>query len=137
MLRGVEKWAALHAAEVFALPSHQENFGIAVAEALACRVPVLISRAVNIWREIDGATAGLVAPDTLAGTTDLLRRWQALADSEREAMRQNARACFIQNFSIEQSAARLMDLLEENQPAHPTADKSAERASLGAETPSG
>jgi glycosyltransferase involved in cell wall biosynthesis len=137
MLRGVEKWAALHAAEVFALPSHQENFGIAVAEALACRVPVLISRAVNIWREIDGAKAGLVAPDTLAGTTDLLRRWQALADSEREAMRQNARACFIQNFSIEQSAARLMDLLEENQPAHPAADKSAERASLGAETPSG
>jgi hypothetical protein len=41
-------------------------------------------------------------------------------------MRQNARACFIQNFSIEQSAARLMDLLEENQPAHPAADKSAE-----------
>jgi glycosyltransferase involved in cell wall biosynthesis len=137
MLRGVEKWAALHAAEVFALPSHQENFGIAVAEALACRVPVLISRAVNIWREIDGATAGLVAPDTLVGTTDLLRRWQALADSEREAMRQNARACFVQNFSIEQSAARLMDLLEENQPARPAVDSTAERASLGTETPSG
>ena len=134
MLRGLEKWSALPAAEVFALPSHQENFGIAVAEALACGVPVLISRAVNIWREIDSARAGLVAPDTVAGTTDLLRRWQALSDTERDSMRQNARACFIQNFSIEQSAARLMDVLE-NQAASSRVGESAERASPGADTP--
>jgi glycosyltransferase involved in cell wall biosynthesis len=126
MLRGVEKWSALPAAEVFALPSHQENFGIAVAEALACGVPVLISRAVNIWREIDTARAGLVAPDTVAGTTDLLRQWQALPHTEREAMRQNARACFAQNFSIEQSAARLMDVLEQNKAAHSRLGKLAE-----------
>jgi glycosyltransferase involved in cell wall biosynthesis len=135
MLRGLEKWSALPAAEVFALPSHQENFGIAVAEALACGVPVLISRAVNIWREIDSARAGLVAPDTVAGTTDLLRRWQTLSDTERDAMRQNARACFIQNFSIEQSAGRLMDVLEQNQAASSRVGESSERASLGANTP--
>ncbi|HEX6773040.1 MAG TPA: glycosyltransferase, partial [Acidobacteriaceae bacterium] len=33
MLRGTMKWSALFAAEAFALPSHQENFGIAVAES--------------------------------------------------------------------------------------------------------
>jgi glycosyltransferase involved in cell wall biosynthesis len=43
MLSGDLKWGAFHAAEAFILPSHQENFGIAVAEALACGVPVLIS----------------------------------------------------------------------------------------------
>jgi hypothetical protein len=37
MLRGDLKWGALCAAEVIVLPSHQENFGIVVAEALAGR----------------------------------------------------------------------------------------------------
>lgn len=135
MLRGVEKWAALPAAEVFALPSHQENFGIAVAEALACGVPVLISRAVNTWREVDSAKAGLVGPDTVAGTTDLLRRWQALPNGERELMRQNARACFAQNFSIEQSAARLMDVLVRNQACRSRIGNSVESASFEADPP--
>jgi len=61
MLTADVKWGALYCAEVFALPSHQENFGIAVAEALACGTPVLISDKVNIWREIVAGGAGLVA----------------------------------------------------------------------------
>ena len=122
MLRDTLKWSALAAAEVFALPSHQENFGIAVAESLACGVPVLISQEVNIWREIDAANAGLVAPDTLAGTTELLERWQQLPETERIAMRQNARQCFQEHFDIEHSAARLLEAIEItlNQPAQLT-----------------
>ena len=119
MLRDKLKWSALAAAEVFTLPSHQENFGIAVAESLACGVPVLVSQEVNIWREIDAANAGLVAPDTVAGTTELLERWQQLPETERIAMRQNARQCFEKHFDIEHSAARLLEAIEAtlNQPA--------------------
>ena len=51
MLEGDLKWGAFAAAEVFALPSHQENFGIAVAEALACGTPVLISNKVNVAQD--------------------------------------------------------------------------------------
>jgi glycosyltransferase involved in cell wall biosynthesis len=112
MLRDTMKWSALAAAEVFALPSHQENFGIAVAESLACGVPVLISHEVNIWREIESANAGFVAPDTVAGTISLLTRWQQLRQSERGVMRQNARQCFQQHFDIEHSAARLLEAIE-------------------------
>jgi len=112
MLRDTMKWSALAAAEVFALPSHQENFGIAVAESLACGVPVLISREVNIWREIESANAGFVAPDTVTGTISLLTRWQQLPQSERGVMRQNARQCFQQHFDIEHSAARLLEAIE-------------------------
>jgi glycosyltransferase involved in cell wall biosynthesis len=112
MLRDSMKWSAFAAAEVFALPSHQENFGIAVAESLACGVPVLISREVNIWREIEASQAGLIAPDTLEGTTSLLTRWQQFPQSERSTMRRNARQCFQQHFDIEHSAARLLEAIE-------------------------
>jgi glycosyltransferase involved in cell wall biosynthesis len=51
MVTGDLKWGAFHSAEAFILPSHQENFGVAVAESLACGTPVLISKRVNIWRK--------------------------------------------------------------------------------------
>ena len=53
MLEGEMKSGAFAAADAFILPSHQENFGMSVAEALSFGVPVLISNRVNIWREID------------------------------------------------------------------------------------
>ncbi len=68
MLVGDEKTGAFYACEAFVLPSHQENFGIAVAEALACGRPVLISDQINIWRDIVTDKVGLVEPDTLDGT---------------------------------------------------------------------
>ena len=62
LLQGDLKWGALLAAEAFILPSHQENFGIAVAEALAVGTPVLISYKVNIWLEIEADNAGWWPP---------------------------------------------------------------------------
>src|SRR5690606_20120454 len=52
MLTGDEKWGDFYNSEAFVLPSHQENFGIAVVESLACKKPVLISNQINIWKEI-------------------------------------------------------------------------------------
>ena len=112
MLTGDLKWGAFHRAEVFVLPSHQENFGIAVAEALACRVPVLISNKVNIWREIEADGAGLVENDDVAGTKNLLTRWLALTPAERAVMRERAASCFAQRFHVEQSAKSLIAVLE-------------------------
>ena len=106
------KWGALRAAEVLLLPSHQENFGIAVVEALACAVPVLISDKVNIWREIAADGAGLVAPDTLAGTTQTLTHWLALTAAQRAAMAQQAQQCFVQRFHMDAAAAKLQQVLD-------------------------
>jgi glycosyltransferase involved in cell wall biosynthesis len=62
MLAGEDKLAAFADAALFLLPSYSENFGIAVVEAMACGVPVLISDQVNIWREVVADGAGEAAP---------------------------------------------------------------------------
>jgi glycosyltransferase involved in cell wall biosynthesis len=111
MLRGELKWGAFYSAEVFALPSHQENFGIAVAEALGCGLPVLISDKVNIWREVRSHRAGLVAPDTLAGTQGLLHDWLSLSQAERRAMGECARGLFRRRFTVDAMAAGLLDVV--------------------------
>jgi glycosyltransferase involved in cell wall biosynthesis len=111
MLQGQMKWGAFHCAEAFVLPSHQENFGIAVAEALGCGVPVLISDKVNIWREVLAHNAGMVAPDTEKGTQDLLRRWLSLAPEQQRAMAVQARSLFEQRFTIDAMAAGLLEVV--------------------------
>jgi glycosyltransferase involved in cell wall biosynthesis len=112
MITGDLKWGAFRQSAAFVLPSHQENFGIAVAEAMACRVPVLISDKVNIWREIDADGAGLVANDDLPGTVSLLKRWLELPPAERSLMAERAEASFLQRFHVDQSARSLVTVLE-------------------------
>lgn len=107
MLSGPEKWGAYRVAQAFMLPSHQENFGIVVPEALACGVPVLISDKVNIWREVADDHAGLVANDDVAGATALLEQWLAMNEDARAAMSANALACFARRFEIDRAAERV------------------------------
>ncbi len=109
MLRGDAKWGAFRAAEAFVLPSHQENFGIAVAEALACGRPVLLSDKVNIAAEIVADGAGLIEPDTLEGTVRLLERWIALPAAEREAMAARALACFQTRYDMRAGAKAIVE----------------------------
>ncbi len=111
MLSGEVKWGAYRAAEVFILPSHQENFGFSVVEALACEVPVLISDKVNIWREIDVDRAGLIGTDDLDGTVRLLQNWLCKESGSRHGMRVAALQCFTSRFEIAQAAGRLIELL--------------------------
>jgi glycosyltransferase involved in cell wall biosynthesis len=112
MLGGDEKWGAFRCAEIFVLPSHQENFGIVVAEALSCGVPVLISDKVNIWREIEADGAGFIAPDTAAGTRKSLEQWLDSPDSQKAEMRQKALACFARNFEIHEAAQSLINAIK-------------------------
>jgi glycosyltransferase involved in cell wall biosynthesis len=113
MLTGDMKWGAFYASEAFCLPSHQENFGIVVAEALACSKPVLISNKVNIWREIETGQAGFVDDDTIEGTVRNLQRWLDLDKTAYDELTKNARKCFTSNFLIQNAAEKLVEILQE------------------------
>ncbi|MEJ0061033.1 MAG: glycosyltransferase [Terricaulis sp.] len=112
MLTGDAKWGAFYGARAFILPSHQENFGIVVAEALACGKPALITDKVNIWREVDDAKAGLIETDDVAGVSNLIARFLALAPEAEAAMSNHARACFARHFDVAATAPRLIESIK-------------------------
>lgn len=112
MLQGDTKWGAFYAADVFCLPSHQENFGIVVAEALACGKPVLISNKINIWREIETDAAGYIAEDTAEGTIENLRRWLNMTVKEKPGMSDAAKQCFKKRFHVKNAASHLVNIMQ-------------------------
>ena len=111
MIEGDVKWGAYRCAEAFALTSHTENFGVVVAEALACGRPVLLSDKVKLWREVVDCGAGMVETNTKQGACRLLRRFLALSPGERKAMAERARGCFVANFRMETTASRIIDVI--------------------------
>lgn len=90
MLQGADRVAALADADLFCLPSYQENFGIAVVEALAAGTPVVISDQVNIHQEITAAAVGGVVPTDADALATELHRWMT-DDALRAAAGSRAR----------------------------------------------
>jgi len=111
MLMGDAKWGALYNCEASILPSHQENYGIAVVETLACGRPVLISNRVNIWREIKEAGAGLVQSDSVHGVTHLLEEWINSTAEAKSTMTAQAKPCYHRYFSLENATRKLVSII--------------------------
>lgn len=107
-LEGDEKEAVLRGASLLALPSHQENFGLCVMEALAQSVPVMVSPNVNLADEIAAADAGWIAPVDKSVLADALA--EALADRHELARRGRVGRQLSQKYSWENSARALTDL---------------------------
>jgi glycosyltransferase involved in cell wall biosynthesis len=102
------------------LPSHQENFGISVVEALACGIPVLITNKVNIWREIVADGCGLAETDDASGICRLLEQWNGLQTEQRASMRDRARQCFLKHFDITRTGIKLSSLFKQAAQPHET-----------------
>lgn len=84
-LRGGERIEALVDADLFVLPSRQENFGIAVAEAMACGAPVVVSDRVNLAGVVERAGAGAVVPLGGGALSRSLGEWMGDAGRRRAA----------------------------------------------------
>jgi glycosyltransferase involved in cell wall biosynthesis len=105
MLRGRDRLEPMVDADLFVLPSYQENFGIVVAEALACGCPVIISDQVNIHPEISAAGVGAVVPTKVEPLADAIKRWMS-DDSLRRAAAAKAPAFVRERYDWNQIAQR-------------------------------
>lgn len=110
MLQGDAKWGAFYGCEAFILPSHQENFGIAVVEAMALKKPVLISNQVNIWKEIEREQGGIISTDNIEGVKQQIIQWISLTREQKAAMGNNAYFTYTKHFSIVEVAKKFVDV---------------------------
>jgi glycosyltransferase involved in cell wall biosynthesis len=111
-LGGDEKLAALADADLFVLPSYSENFGLSVVEAMASRLPVVISDEVAIHREVAGGEAGLVTSCQVPSLTAALASLVADA-GRRERLGQAGRRLVESRFSAEAMTAAVLSMYHE------------------------
>jgi glycosyltransferase involved in cell wall biosynthesis len=109
-LYGDEKKAALADADVFALPSSYENFANAVAEALACRLPVVVTDRCGIHSLIDGR-AGLVVARERKAVAEALR--QMVENPELRSRFQAGCPAVARELSLEKTVAALESIYAE------------------------
>jgi glycosyltransferase involved in cell wall biosynthesis len=110
-LSGQEKMDAYYGSDCFVLPSFNENFGIAVVEALGAGLPVLISKNVYIWKEIVSAGAGW-ACDVSAESLHATMRHVLESQAERNSCRRNAKSA-AESFSPERLGSKYFGFYRE------------------------
>ena len=110
MLEGDLKWSALRLADAMILPSHQENYGMVVAEACSVGLPVYLTDKVNLWREVIDAGAGNVETDTLKGIENLVKQWSV---ADRNKLSMGAQKCFRDSLHISRTVENLIEVMEQ------------------------
>lgn len=103
------RWAAFDGADLFALPSHSENFGIVVAEAMARGKPVVISNGVQFCEHVTASNAGEVVSLDVEILAASLDSWLGDA-SKRERAGQLGKQYIQKNFTWARTAERLVEL---------------------------
>ena len=104
---GDDKWRVLQGADLFVLPSHSENFGIAVLEAIACGLPVVISDQVALQDEVKKHQLGRVVPLEVKSLTKAISGLLS-APAERAAISARAATTAAEHFSWQAAARRLI-----------------------------
>jgi glycosyltransferase involved in cell wall biosynthesis len=109
-LTGQEKLRCFTEADVFVLPSYHENFAVAVAEAMAAGLPVIVSNRVALAKEVEEVGAGLVIPsDTVDALAQAIRELVTNRGA-REAMGNRGRSLIAQRFTWLRTGEQLADL---------------------------
>jgi glycosyltransferase involved in cell wall biosynthesis len=108
---GESKLEAYHRADLFVLPTYSENFGIVVAEALACGVPVITTKGAP-WEELNTHKAGWWIDIGVHPLAEALEKAMSLQDHERSVMGLNGRKLIEEKYSIEAVATKMIFLYQ-------------------------
>lgn len=109
---GERKWRLLQGGDLFVLPSHSENFGIVVVEALACGLPVLVSSEVALAEEVSRHRLGRVTPVEPQAVADALDHLLA-SPAECADIRARAPGLVAEHFTWDAAARALARRYEE------------------------
>jgi glycosyltransferase involved in cell wall biosynthesis len=104
--RARQLWGA---ADAFVLPSYSEGFSMAILEALACRLPVLITTACH-FPELGAAGGGIIVEPTAPGVTEGLRCLLEHSPAERAELGQKGRALVERDYTWQQQGQRLANV---------------------------
>lgn len=106
---GDKKWQLFRDADVFVLPTHSENFGIVVAEALACATPVITTKGTP-WQELETCHCGWWTEVGKEPTKEALHCFLSLAEKDLEVMGHNGRRLVEEKYSSRKMAEDMVKL---------------------------
>lgn len=106
---GKDKFDLYREADLFVLPTHSENFGIVVTEALACGTPVVTTKGAP-WAELESHHCGWWTEIGADPTAEALKSFLSLSESDLELMGRNGRALVEERYSCQKIAQEFMTL---------------------------
>mgnify|MGYP000499632819 CR=1 FL=1 len=106
-----KKWELFQTSDFFVLPTHSENFGLAIAESLASGTPV-ITTVGTPWNDLNSSNAGAWIEIGTQPLVDTLRRFLALSDEELETMGKNGRKLIETKYSAKVMAKEMMEVYQ-------------------------
>lgn len=109
---GDEKWRLFQTSDFFVLPTHSENFGLAIAESLASGTPV-ITTVGTPWNDLNDSNSGAWIEIGTQPLTETLRKFLALSDEELEAMGRNGRKLIEEKYSANVMAEEMMEVYKD------------------------
>ena len=110
---GDEKWRLFQTSDFFVLPTHSENFGLAIAESLASGTPV-ITTVGTPWSDLNSSEAGAWIKIGTEPLVETLRRFLSLSEDELETMGRNGRKLIETKYSAHVMAEQMMEVYKEN-----------------------
>tara|TARA_Y100000590_G_scaffold453729_2_gene599306 strand:+ start:1420 stop:2589 length:1170 start_codon:yes stop_codon:yes gene_type:complete len=102
-LTGNLKWGAILSSQAMVLPSHGENFGVALVESLSCQRPVLTTNKVCIYKIIKNYKAGFISENSENSFTNILIKYLNLNKNQIRKIRKNSEKCFDENFNLKKN----------------------------------
>lgn len=108
---GLDKIAVYHSADLFVLPTYSENFGIVIAEALACGIPVITTKGTP-WQELEEYNAGKWIDVGVDFLRNALEETLIQDNGTLIEMGRNGRKLIVEKYSIESVAVSFVKLYE-------------------------